>query len=80
MIYHLLRWHFFLAIVGAHPPFLTSLRTQLVGFSLTMTPGKVGELYKCYLIEQRTGVPSARTRSSVRSWPTWTPLAGAARR
>lgn len=56
-----LRWHVFLGAVGAHPPFLTSLRTQLVGFSLTMTPGKVGELYKCYLIEQRTGVASART-------------------
>jgi len=55
-----LRWHFFLATVGARPPLLTSLRTQLVGFSLTMTPGKVGELYKCYLMEQRTGVPTAR--------------------
>src|SRR5262245_39632133 len=34
-----LRWHFFLGAAGAHPPLLTSLRTQLVGFSLTMTPG-----------------------------------------
>lgn len=56
-----LRWHFFLGIVGATPPLLTSLRTQLIGFSLTVTPGKVGELYKCYLMELRTGVPTART-------------------
>ncbi len=56
-----LRWHTFLHRAGAFPPFLTSFRTQLVGFSLTMTPGKVGELYKCYLMEQRTGVPAART-------------------
>ncbi len=56
-----LRWHAFLRMAGASPPFLTSLRTQLIGFSLTMTPGKVGELYKCHLIEQRTGVPAART-------------------
>lgn len=56
-----LRWHFFLGAVGATPPLLTSLRTQLIGFSLTMTPGKVGELYKCYLMELRTGVPAART-------------------
>lgn len=55
-----LRWHFFLRLVGATPPLLTSFRTQLVGFSLTMTPGKVGELYKCYMMEQRTGVPAAR--------------------
>jgi uncharacterized membrane protein YbhN (UPF0104 family) len=26
-----------------------------------MTPGKVGELYKCHLMERRTGVPAART-------------------
>jgi uncharacterized protein (TIRG00374 family) len=56
-----LRWHSLLAAVGARPPLLTSLRTQLIGFSLTMTPGKVGEIYKCYLIERRTGVPTART-------------------
>jgi glycosyltransferase 2 family protein len=56
-----LRWHGFLAAAGAHPRFLTSLRAQLIGFSLTMTPGKVGEVYKCYLIERRTGVPTART-------------------
>jgi uncharacterized protein (TIRG00374 family) len=56
-----LRWHTFLQVAGAHPPFITSFLTQLVGFSLTMTPGKVGELYKCYLMEQRTGVPAART-------------------
>jgi glycosyltransferase 2 family protein len=56
-----LRWHLFLAAVGAHPPLLTSLRTQLSGFSLAMTPGKVGEVYKCWLIELRTGIPTART-------------------
>ena len=56
-----LRWHTFLHMAGAYPPFITSFLTQLVGFSLTMTPGKVGELYKCHLIEQRTGVPMART-------------------
>jgi uncharacterized protein (TIRG00374 family) len=57
----ILRWHFFLGATGAHPSILTSARTQFVGFSLTMTPGKVGEAYKCYLIERRTGVPTART-------------------
>jgi uncharacterized membrane protein YbhN (UPF0104 family) len=56
-----LRWHSLLAAAGARPSLLTGLRTQLIGFSLTMTPGKVGEVYKCYLIERRTGVPAART-------------------
>ncbi len=56
-----LRWHFFVRAAGARPRLRTSLRTQLIGFSLTMTPGKVGELYKCYLMEQRTGLAAART-------------------
>jgi glycosyltransferase 2 family protein len=56
-----LRWHTFLRAAGVRPRLLTSLRTQLVGFSLTMTPGKVGELYKAYLIERATGAPTAHT-------------------
>ncbi len=56
-----LRWHGFLLAVGARPSLLTSLRTELVGFALTLTPGKVGEVYKCYLIERATGVSTART-------------------
>jgi uncharacterized protein (TIRG00374 family) len=56
-----LRWHFFVRAAGARPGWWTSLRSQLVGFSLTMTPGKIGELYKCYMMEQSTGLPTART-------------------
>src|SRR4051812_21711126 len=56
-----LRWHLFVRQAGGAPSLITSLRTQIVGFSLTMTPGKVGELYKCHLMELRTGVPAART-------------------
>jgi uncharacterized protein (TIRG00374 family) len=33
----------------------------LIGFSLTMTPGKIGEVYKCYLVERTNGTPIART-------------------
>ena len=57
----ILRWHFFLGATGAHPALRFSAYTQLIGFSLTMTPGKIGELYKCFLIERRTGVPTGRT-------------------
>lgn len=56
-----LRWRGFLFAAGARPSLLTSLRTELVGFALTLTPGKVGEVYKCYLIERATGVSTART-------------------
>ena len=56
-----LRWQSLAAAAGARAGFITSLRTQLAGFSLTLTPGKVGEVYKCYLMELETGVPTART-------------------
>lgn len=55
------RWHLFLRAAGVRPPILTSLRTQFIGFALTLTPGKVGEVYKCYLMERATGAPTART-------------------
>ncbi len=55
-----LRWHTFLAAADVHPALATSLRTQLIGFALTMTPGKVGEFYKAYLMERATGAPTAR--------------------
>ena len=33
----------------------------LSGFSLTVTPGKVGEVLKSYLLREMHGVPMART-------------------
>jgi uncharacterized protein (TIRG00374 family) len=78
-----LRWQTLAAAAGARASFATSLRTQLAGFSLTLTPGKVGEIYKCYLMELETGVPTARTAPIVLveklmegiAFSTWTLLA-----
>ncbi len=78
-----LRWHSLAAAAGARVSFATSVRTQLAGFSLTLTPGKVGEVYKCYLMELETGVPTARTAPIVLieklmegiAFSTWTLLA-----
>lgn len=38
-----------------------SLQIFVAGFTMVMTPGKVGELLKSYLVRLRTGVPMART-------------------
>ncbi len=38
-----------------------SLMIFLAGFTMVMTPGKVGELLKSYLVRLRTGVPMTRT-------------------
>lgn len=57
-----LKWEFYLARlairgVGKVDSFLTFLS----GFVLTVTPGKIGEVFKSYLLHQSHGVPMART-------------------
>ena len=42
-------------------PLGNSLKIFLAGFSLTVTPGKVGEVLKSFLLRETHGVPMART-------------------
>ena len=52
-----LRWAFYLKTLGIDVPFNVSLLVFLSGLAMTITPGKVGELVKCYLLRGRSGVP-----------------------
>ena len=52
-----LRWVYYLKILGIDVPFAVSLLVFLSGLAMTITPGKVGELIKCYLLRNRSGVP-----------------------
>jgi uncharacterized protein (TIRG00374 family) len=57
-----LKWEFYLArleITGVGK--LDSLLTFLSGFVLTVTPGKVGEVFKSLVLFETYGVPVART-------------------
>ncbi len=57
-----LRWEFYLArleIRGVSRP--DSLLTFLSGFVLTVTPGKVGEVFKSVVLQETHGVPVERT-------------------
>ncbi len=57
-----LKWEFYLArlqIRGVAP--IDSLLTFLSGFVLTVTPGKVGEVFKSLVLSATHGVPVART-------------------
>jgi glycosyltransferase 2 family protein len=56
------KWQYYLArldIVGI--PVLDSLLVFLTGFVLTITPGKVGEVFKSAVLAKTHGVPMART-------------------
>ncbi|MBI3912962.1 MAG: flippase-like domain-containing protein [Chloroflexi bacterium] len=52
------RWHYYLSVIGIQNiPARDSLLIFLTGFSLTMTPGKLGELLKSFLLKGRYGTP-----------------------
>jgi uncharacterized protein (TIRG00374 family) len=56
-----LKWQYFLRRIGLRVPFLRSLRVFVSGFAMTVSPGKLGELLKCYLLRDAEGAPVART-------------------
>jgi glycosyltransferase 2 family protein len=56
-----LRWQLYLRLLEVRVPALESLLVFLAGFSLTVTPGKLGEAVKALLLRQSRGVPASRT-------------------
>lgn len=57
-----LKWEFYLARLGIRGvPKFDSFLIYLSGFVLTVTPGKVGEVFKSAVLEERYGVPLPRT-------------------
>lgn len=56
------KWRLYLRWVGARAlPWQLSLGIFLAGFAMTVTPGKVGEFLKSYLVRRATGTPVATT-------------------
>jgi uncharacterized protein (TIRG00374 family) len=56
-----LRWQYYLNILDIKIPWVHSLLVFLSGFSLTVTPGKLGEMVKAILLRESHGIPAART-------------------
>lgn len=54
-IFRFFRWHYFLNVLSIKISPLISLRIFLSGLSMTITPGKMGEVVKAYLIKKETG-------------------------
>lgn len=55
------RWHYYLRILGLAVPAGHSFLVFLGGFSLTVTPGKLGEVIKAVLLDKSHGIAKART-------------------
>jgi len=57
-----IKWQYYLRILGIRNiGWADSLRVFVANFIMVMTPGKVGELFKSYLLKQVTGTPVARS-------------------
>jgi uncharacterized protein (TIRG00374 family) len=56
-----LRWQYYLRVLGLDVPVGESFLVFLGGFALTVTPGKLGEAIKAFLLRETRGIPAART-------------------
>jgi glycosyltransferase 2 family protein len=55
------RWQYYLRVLKLAVPAGESLLVFLGGFALTVTPGKLGETVKAFLLRESRGIPVART-------------------
>src|SRR4051812_33609109 len=55
------RWEFYLRVLGIRIRTGDSLAVFLAGFALTVTPGKLGEAVKAFLLRASHQIPLART-------------------
>ena len=55
------RWVYYLRVLKIDVPIGVSCLVFLSGLSMSVTPGKAGELVKSYLLRDRTGVPVAQS-------------------
>lgn len=55
------RWHYYLKVLGLSVPAGHSFLVFLGGFSLTVTPGKLGEVVKSLLLRESHAIAASRT-------------------
>ncbi len=55
------RWQYYLRVLGLSVPAADSAMVFLAGFALTVTPGKLGEAVKAFLLRESHRIPMART-------------------
>jgi len=55
------RWQYYLRVLGVRVPARDSLQVFFAGFALTVTPGKLGEAVKAFLLRESHRIPVVRT-------------------
>ena len=56
-----IKWNYFLGIVGAKVPLKDNLWVFFSAFTMVLSPGKIGELVKSFLLRGRFDIPVAQT-------------------
>lgn len=56
-----LKWQFFLWLINVSVPLKTSLWVFFSAFTMVLSPAKLGELVKAYLLKARLGIPVSKT-------------------
>ncbi len=59
--FRFLKWHYYLSIINIKISRKDSFAIFLSGLIMSVTPGKMGELLKSYLVKQVTGEPIGKT-------------------
>jgi uncharacterized membrane protein YbhN (UPF0104 family) len=60
-----LKWHYYLRCLEIPLPWWPSLQVFLAGFTMAISPGKLGEVLKAVLVRGLVGTPVSRTASAV---------------
>ncbi|MBV9121362.1 MAG: flippase-like domain-containing protein, partial [Chloroflexi bacterium] len=60
-----LKWHYYMHLLDVPVSWRASLRIFVSGLAMVVTPGKVGEFFKAYLVKEEAGTPMARTMPTV---------------
>jgi uncharacterized protein (TIRG00374 family) len=60
-----IKWNYYLRRAGLHPEAKMNRLIFLSGLAMTITPGKAGELLKCYLLKEHIDAPVSVTASIV---------------
>ena len=60
-IFRYLKWHYYLRLIGVNVDFKENIIIFFSGFSMTITPGKLGELLKTYMLKQKYNIPISVT-------------------
>lgn len=64
-VFRYIKWNYYLKLAGLSPDARINRLIFISGLSMAVTPGKIGELLKCYLLKEHLGTPVSITSSIV---------------